>query len=58
MIERCLLGKDDCDKCDSYYSCSSVSVMKNTEVDYFSKIMNNPFFGRYEIKNCLLLKIE
>ena len=57
MINKCLLGQDDCQKCSTNY-CSNVSYLKRSEVNYESRTMNNPFYGRYDIKDCLLLKIN
>lgn len=58
MINKCLLRQDDCQKCNSNNYCSDVSYMKRSEVNYENRTMNNPFYGRYDIKNCLLLKIN
>ncbi|XP_065357704.1 uncharacterized protein LOC135951883 [Calliphora vicina] len=58
LINKCLMGQDDCKQCDFGYSCSDVYYMKRSEVDYESKVMNNPFYERFDIKNCLLLKIN
>ncbi|XP_065356287.1 uncharacterized protein LOC135950681 [Calliphora vicina] len=58
MINKCLVGEDDCKQCNLFNSCSEIKYLKSSEVDYNSKTMANPFYGRSDIKECLLLKIS
>ncbi|XP_037816601.1 uncharacterized protein LOC119606989 [Lucilia sericata] len=56
LIQKCLAGQDECKQCN-LYSCSEVHNMKRYEISYTSKTMENPFYGRNDIKNCLMLQI-
>ncbi|XP_023301256.2 uncharacterized protein LOC111683419 [Lucilia cuprina] len=58
LIQKCLAGQDDCKQCKQTYACSEVHDMKRYEVSYSSKTMENPFYGRSDIKNCLMLRIH
>lgn len=58
LIDKCLLGEDDCQKCKTDYYCSNLSYVKRSEVNYTATVMNNPFYGRYDVKDCLMLKIN
>lgn len=55
LINRCLQGLDDCRPCNQKYSCSDVKYIP--QVNYYSSEMTNPFMGRYEVTDCLMLKI-
>ncbi|XP_037816589.1 uncharacterized protein LOC119606977 [Lucilia sericata] len=55
LTDRCLKGLDDCKPCSNQgFSCSAVS---RSEIDYNNPLMTNVFYGRYELTDCLLLKI-
>ncbi|XP_065356298.1 uncharacterized protein LOC135950695 [Calliphora vicina] len=57
LINKCLVGEDDCKQCNLFNNCSDVQYIKSTEVYYNSRTMANPFYGRSDITDCLLLKI-
>ncbi|XP_037816591.1 uncharacterized protein LOC119606979 [Lucilia sericata] len=58
LINKCLAAQDDCKPCNQVFTCSEVHYMKLSEVSYSSRTMYNPFYGRYDIKNCLMLQIQ
>ncbi|KAM7361040.1 uncharacterized protein ACRADG_009373 [Cochliomyia hominivorax] len=57
LIEKCLQGRDECKPCAPGYYCSEVAYMYKADVDYNSKVIDNPFYGRYKATECLLLKV-
>ncbi|XP_065357669.1 uncharacterized protein LOC135951858 [Calliphora vicina] len=57
LINKCLVGQDDCKQCNQLNTCSEVYYLKRSEVDYNSRTMANPFYGRNDIKDCLKLQI-
>ncbi|KAI8119710.1 hypothetical protein CVS40_8902 [Lucilia cuprina] len=58
LIDKCLTGQNECKPCNQGFTCSEVYYMQRYEVSYSSKTMDNPFYGRNDIKNCLMLKIQ
>ncbi|XP_046806010.1 uncharacterized protein LOC111684547 [Lucilia cuprina] len=58
LIDKCLTGQNKCKPCNQGFTCSEVYYMQRYEVSYSSKTMDNPFYGRNDIKNCLMLKIQ
>ncbi|XP_037816585.1 uncharacterized protein LOC119606974 [Lucilia sericata] len=57
LINKCLESKDDCKPCIQGFTCSEVHKMPRSEVSYTRKTMNNPFYLRSDIKNCLMLQL-
>ncbi|KAM7361027.1 uncharacterized protein ACRADG_009312 [Cochliomyia hominivorax] len=57
LIEKCLLRQDECKQCNSTYFCSEVAYIKRSEVNYYERTMANPFYGRNNVKECLMLSI-
>lgn len=58
MIEKCLKGQDECKQCNNQgVSCQYISYIPRSEVNYNSLYMNNPFYQRYDLTDCLMLKI-
>ncbi|XP_065357716.1 uncharacterized protein LOC135951894 [Calliphora vicina] len=47
MIDRCLQGQDVCQPCNGANTCSEVFYMYRSEINHNSKVMNNPFYRRY-----------
>ncbi|XP_037816588.1 uncharacterized protein LOC119606976 [Lucilia sericata] len=58
LINKCLTAQDVCKSCNQVFTCSEVHYMKRSEVSYSSRTMDNPFYGRNDIKNCLMLQIQ
>ncbi|XP_037816592.1 uncharacterized protein LOC119606980 [Lucilia sericata] len=58
LINRCMSGLDDCKQICTGYTCEEVYIMDRSEVDFSSKVIRNPFYGRSDVKNCLMIKIK
>ncbi|XP_037816600.1 uncharacterized protein LOC119606988 [Lucilia sericata] len=58
LINKCLMGQDDCRQCNQGYTCSDVFYLRYSEVDYKNETMRNPFYGREYLKDCLMLEIN
>ena len=57
LIQKCFSGEDDCEQCSAGYSCPYMTYMKKDEVDYKARTMANPFYGRSELKDCIMMKL-
>ncbi|XP_065357694.1 uncharacterized protein LOC135951874 [Calliphora vicina] len=57
LINRCLQGQDVCQQCNGANTCSEVFYMYRSEINHSSKVMNNPFYRRYDATDCLMLNI-
>ncbi|XP_037816590.1 uncharacterized protein LOC119606978 [Lucilia sericata] len=59
LVNKCIEGQEECKSCNqsSAYTCSDVGYMYRSEISYTSHVMNNPFYRRYDVTNCLMLKI-
>lgn len=57
MIDKCLQGQDDCERCSQSHFCDSVYYMPQYQVDYNNATMINPFYGRNATSDCLMLEI-
>uniref|UniRef100_A0A1I8PBC6 Protein TsetseEP domain-containing protein n=1 Tax=Stomoxys calcitrans TaxID=35570 RepID=A0A1I8PBC6_STOCA len=55
-IDRCIHGADDCPSCHGHF-CNDVSYMSSSSIDTKNATMYNPFYGRQEIGDCLMLSI-
>ncbi|XP_065371317.1 uncharacterized protein LOC135963410 isoform X1 [Calliphora vicina] len=55
LINKCLLGGDDCKPCNDGFTCPDVYNIPYYEIDYRNATMRNPFFGREFLKDCLML---
>ncbi|TMW53434.1 hypothetical protein DOY81_001486 [Sarcophaga bullata] len=58
LLKKCLLGQDDCKKCSLGYKCPYISYTTSNSADYRIRTIANPFYGRYDAKDCLILKIK
>lgn len=54
LIKKCLSA---CRQCEQGHTCPDVSYIKRSEVSYSAWTMANVFYGRRNVKNCLMLKI-
>ncbi|KNC32302.1 hypothetical protein FF38_14000 [Lucilia cuprina] len=58
LVNKCIDGQDECKSCNqSVYTCSDVDYIHRSDISYTSQVMNNPFYRRYDVTNCLMLKI-
>lgn len=57
MIDRCINGQDDCERCSAGRFCESVYYVPQYQVDYNNTTMLNPFYGRNSTTNCLLIEV-
>lgn len=56
LINSCVTGVG----CKAYslgFSCANIAYLPSYEVDYTSSVMENPFYGRFDVTNCLMLQI-
>ena len=58
LLKKCLLGQDDCNKCSLGYKCPYISYTTSSNADYRVTTIDNPFYGRSEVNDCLILKIK
>ena len=56
LINSCVTGLD-CTSCSSGYSCPNIAYLPSYDIDYTSSVMENPFYGRTDVTNCLMLEI-
>lgn len=54
LLNNCL---SDCKDCAQSYTCLEVLYVKRSEVSYTATTMANPFYGRSNAKNCLMMQI-
>ncbi|XP_065357738.1 uncharacterized protein LOC135951915 [Calliphora vicina] len=57
LIDTCLQGQDVCQPCNGANTCSEVFYMNRSEINHSSKVMDNPFYRRYNATDCLMLNI-
>ncbi|XP_075144586.1 uncharacterized protein LOC142219521 [Haematobia irritans] len=57
MIDRCINGLDDCERCGEGHFCDRVYFMPQYQIDYNNATMLNPFYGRNETSHCLMLEV-
>ncbi|XP_075146771.1 uncharacterized protein LOC142221086 [Haematobia irritans] len=55
-IDGCIQGRDDCSQCSGHF-CPDVYYMPAAYMDPKNATMVNPFYGRNETGNCLMLDI-
>ena len=58
LIKKCLANEDECKHCSFGYKCPNISCMNRYDIDYISRTIDNPFYGRYDVKDCMILKIK
>uniref|UniRef100_A0A1I8MGM6 Protein TsetseEP domain-containing protein n=1 Tax=Musca domestica TaxID=7370 RepID=A0A1I8MGM6_MUSDO len=57
MINRCIHGLDDCERCSQGRFCENVYYLPQYQVDYHNSTMLNPFYGRNSTTHCLLIDV-
>ncbi|XP_073820183.1 uncharacterized protein [Musca autumnalis] len=58
MIDRCIRGLDDCERCSAGRFCENVYYLPQYQVDYNNATMLNPFYGRNSTStSCLLIEV-
>ncbi|XP_061400286.1 uncharacterized protein LOC133336011 [Musca vetustissima] len=57
MIDRCIHGLDDCERCSEGRFCENVYYLPQYQVDFSNSTMLNPFYGRNTTTNCLLIEV-
>lgn len=58
LINKCLLGQDDCGKCNQGFTCPNAYNISYYDVDYKNETMRNPFYHSEYLKDCLMLVIN
>ena len=58
LIRKCFSSEDDCKQCSAGYGCPYMTYMKKDDVDYRATSMANPFYGKPELNDCILIKLN
>ncbi|XP_013115470.1 uncharacterized protein LOC106093043 [Stomoxys calcitrans] len=57
MIDRCIHGLDDCERCGEGRFCEQVYYMPQYQIEHDNATMPNPFYGRNSSTNCLMIEV-